>query len=71
VLFERWGVVIPLGEYPGIGMGGHVAGGAFGFLCRQLPFPDLFAAPPGGVSTKVKDALLRKRFTDLQIGVAY
>lgn len=35
-LFERWGVVVPLGEYPGIGMGGHVAGGAFGFLCRQL-----------------------------------
>jgi aclacinomycin oxidase len=35
-LFERWGTVIPLGEYPGIGMGGHVAGGAFGFLCRQL-----------------------------------
>lgn len=36
VLFDRWGTVIPLGEYPGIGMGGHVAGGAFGFLCRQL-----------------------------------
>jgi aclacinomycin oxidase len=35
-LFKEWGVVIPLGEYPGIGMGGHVAGGAFGFLCRQL-----------------------------------
>jgi len=35
-LFDRWGVVVPLGEYPGIGMGGHVAGGAFGFLCRQL-----------------------------------
>ncbi len=35
-LHERWGVVVPLGEYPGIGMGGHVAGGAFGFLCRQL-----------------------------------
>jgi aclacinomycin oxidase len=35
-LFERWGVVIPLGEHPAIGMGGHVAGGAFGFLCRQL-----------------------------------
>jgi FAD binding domain-containing protein/berberine-like enzyme len=35
-LFENWGVVIPLGEYPAIGMGGHVAGGAFGFLCRQL-----------------------------------
>jgi FAD/FMN-containing dehydrogenase len=35
-LYESWGTVIPLGEYPGIGMGGHVAGGAFGFLCRQL-----------------------------------
>jgi FAD/FMN-containing dehydrogenase len=35
-LFEHWGTVIPLGEYPGIGMGGHVVGGAFGFLCRQL-----------------------------------
>jgi hypothetical protein len=35
-LSERWGIVIPLGEYPAIGMGGHVAGGAFGFLCRQL-----------------------------------
>src|SRR5215212_4274412 len=35
-LFETWGALIPLGEHPGIGMGGHVAGGAFGFLCRQL-----------------------------------
>ncbi|MDQ6769884.1 MAG: FAD-binding oxidoreductase [Gemmatimonadota bacterium] len=35
-LFERWGVTLPLGEYPEIGMGGHVVGGAFGFLCRQL-----------------------------------
>jgi FAD/FMN-containing dehydrogenase len=35
-LFATWGVVIPLGEYPEIGMGGHVVGGAFGFLCRQL-----------------------------------
>jgi aclacinomycin oxidase len=35
-LFETWGSVIPLGEWPEIGMGGHVAGGAFGFLCRQL-----------------------------------
>lgn len=35
-LFASWGVVIPLGEYPQIGMGGHVAGGAFGFLCRPL-----------------------------------
>jgi hypothetical protein len=35
-LFETWGVVIPLGEHPDIGIGGHVVGGAFGFLCRQL-----------------------------------
>lgn len=35
-LFETWGVVVPFGEYPGIGIGGHVVGGAFGFLCRQL-----------------------------------
>jgi aclacinomycin oxidase len=35
-LSDTWGVVIPLGEHPDIGMGGHVAGGAFGFLCRQL-----------------------------------
>ena len=35
-LHEAWGAVIPLGEYPEIGMGGHVVGGAFGFLCRQL-----------------------------------
>src|SRR5947209_12667025 len=35
-LFEKWGLVIPLGEYPEIGMGGHVVGGAFGFLCREL-----------------------------------
>src|SRR6476620_5893390 len=35
-LFEMGGIVLPLGEYPEIGMGGHVVGGAFGFLCRQL-----------------------------------
>jgi len=35
------------------------------------PMPDLFAMPPGGVSTKVKDALLKRRLTDRQIGVVY
>jgi aclacinomycin oxidase len=35
------------------------------------PLPDMFAMPPGGVSVKVKDALLRKRFTDAQMSVAY
>jgi aclacinomycin oxidase len=34
-LAEQWGTLVPLGEYPGVGIGGHVAGGAFGFLCRQ------------------------------------
>jgi len=32
------------------------------------PFPDLFAAPPGGVRVKVKDALLKKPLTDRQVG---
>ena len=35
------------------------------------PFPDLFAAPPGGVSVKVKDALLKKPLNDRQIDLAY
>jgi len=34
-LFLGWGVLIPAGESPDIGMGGHVAGGVFGFLCRE------------------------------------
>jgi FAD binding domain/Berberine and berberine like len=34
-LFTEWGIVMPVGEEPNIGMGGHIAGGAFGFLCRQ------------------------------------
>jgi aclacinomycin oxidase len=35
------------------------------------PFPDLFAGPPGGVSTKVKDAVLKKGLSGRQIGVVY
>ena len=35
------------------------------------PFPDLFGMPPGGVSMKGKDALLKTRLTDGQIRVAY
>src|SRR6185312_14993594 len=35
------------------------------------PFPDLFEMPPGGVSSKVKDALLRRRLTDRQTATAY
>ena len=48
-LFEMWGVVIPLREYPEIDMGGHVVGGAFGFLCRQLGLAaDQGAVGPAG-----------------------
>ena len=35
-LYEQWRVVLPLAEYPGVGMGGHVVGGGFGFLSRRL-----------------------------------
>jgi aclacinomycin oxidase len=34
-LFLGWGVIIPAGISPDIGVGGHVLGGGFGFLCRQ------------------------------------
>jgi hypothetical protein len=34
-LFLGWGVTVPAGESPDIGVGGHVLGGAFGFLCRE------------------------------------
>ncbi|MBB2147650.1 FAD-binding oxidoreductase [Pedobacter gandavensis] len=35
-LFQGWGVLLPAGEHPGIGVGGHILGGAFGFLCREF-----------------------------------
>jgi len=34
-LFFGWGVTIPAGEIPDLAVGGHVLGGAFGFLCRE------------------------------------
>ena len=34
-LFLGWGVVLPAGQSPDIGIGGHVLGGGFGFLHRQ------------------------------------
>lgn len=34
-LHRGWGVVLPAGQYPEVGVGGHVVGGAFGFLHRQ------------------------------------
>jgi hypothetical protein len=34
-LFLGWGVTVPAGETPALGAGGHLLGGAFGFLCRE------------------------------------
>jgi aclacinomycin oxidase len=34
-LHRGWGLVLPAGQYPEVGVGGHVVGGAFGFLHRQ------------------------------------
>jgi len=34
-LFNDWDIVLPVGEHPAIGIGGHIQGGAFGFLCRR------------------------------------
>ncbi|MEP6986921.1 MAG: FAD-binding protein [Chloroflexota bacterium] len=35
-LFLGWGVTVPAGISPDIGVGGHIVGGAFGYLNRQL-----------------------------------
>jgi FAD/FMN-containing dehydrogenase len=34
-LFLGFGVLVPAGESPDVGAGGHILGGAFGFLCRE------------------------------------
>jgi FAD/FMN-containing dehydrogenase len=46
------GVTLPAGVSPEIGIGGHVLGGAFGFLCRQH---GLAADPLYGVEVVVVD----------------
>ena len=35
-LFLGWGVTVPAGISPGIGMGRHVLGDAFGYLSREI-----------------------------------
>ncbi len=55
----------------GIGQAPHVERQTLSWLDFALhPFPDLFGGPPGGVSLKVKDALLKQPLTDRQIDVA-
>jgi aclacinomycin oxidase len=34
-LYQGWGVLVPAGQSPDVGIGGHVLGGAFGFMHRQ------------------------------------
>lgn len=50
-LFLGWGAVLPAGISPNIGIGGHVLGGAFGFLSRQygLAADHLYAVEVVGV----------------------
>ncbi len=35
-LYKRWGVALPGGSCPTVGMGGHIAGGGYGLLSRAL-----------------------------------
>ena len=35
-LYEEWGVVMPVGEHPDIGMGGHISGGLLDFYAGNL-----------------------------------
>ncbi|MEU9872817.1 FAD-binding protein [Actinomadura sp. NPDC048021] len=34
-LYVGWGVTLPGGTHPDVGVGGHVAGGGYGVLCRR------------------------------------
>jgi FAD/FMN-containing dehydrogenase len=53
-LFLGWGVTLPAGVSPNVGVGGHVVGGGFGFLCRQH---GLAADHLYGVEVVVVDAM--------------
>lgn len=38
VLYKNWGVTVPAGSCPSVGIGGHIAGGAYGPLSRRLGY---------------------------------
>ena len=73
-LAETWGTVIPLGEYPDVGMGGHVCGGAFGFLCRQLGLAadhlyavEVVTVDSGGYATPVVATPIEAPYTPITV----
>ncbi|BBB02269.1 putative oxidoreductase [Actinacidiphila reveromycinica] len=37
-LYKKWGVTLPVGSCPSVGVGGHFAGGAYGPLSRRLGY---------------------------------
>ncbi|MEU8080906.1 FAD-binding protein [Catellatospora citrea] len=57
-IFKGWGVVIPAGACPTVGAGGHVPGGGYGPLARQL---GLVVDHLYGVEVVVVDATGRAR----------
>lgn len=54
-LAEGWGVILPAGLYPGVGVGDHLAGGGYGYLSRlhglavdHLQAVEVVVVPPTG-----------------------
>lgn len=58
LLYKTWGVTIPAGQCYSVGVGGHVAGGGWGLLCRR---DGLVVDHLHGVEVVVVDAAGRAR----------